>query len=215
MSEAAAVWDGEADAFDDQPDHGLADPVVRAAWWSLLSQALPAAPARVLDVGCGTGSLAVLLAEHGYDVVGVDLAPRMVERARHKAQVHEVEMDLLVGDAADPPVEGVFDVVLARHVVWALADPASVLERWLGLLAPGGVLVLVEGFWHTGAGISAADLLALVCARTGSLTWRRVSDDVALWGAPGGRRALRRHRCSLLTGGATSGRCAGPPRRRG
>ena len=185
MSEAtAAVWDGEAEGFDDQPDHGLADPVVRAAWWSLLSALVPGAPARVLDVGCGTGSLAVLLAEHGYDVVGVDLAPRMVERARHKAQVHAVEADFLVGDAADPPVEGVFDVVLARHVVWALADSASALDRWSGLLAPGGVLVLVEGFWHTGAGISAADLLSLVRARAGSVTWRHLSEEAALWGGP-------------------------------
>lgn len=150
----------------------------------MLSPLLPAAPARVLDVGCGTGSLAVLLAEHGYDVVGVDLSPAMVEQASRKAQVHGVEVDHRVGDAADPPVEGVFDVVLARHLVWALADPASALDRWLDLLAPGGVLVLVEGFWHTGAGITSADLLALITARAGSATWRHLSDGVALWGAP-------------------------------
>ena len=185
VSEAtAAAWDAEAEGFDDQPDHGLADLLVRDAWWSLLSQVLPAAPARVLDVGCGTGSLAVLLAEHGYEVIGVDLSPQMVARASQKAQVHEVEVAFEVGDAADPPVQGVFDVVLARHVVWALADPSSALERWLGLLVPGGVLVLVEGLWHTGAGITSADLLALVSARTGSLTWRLIDSDVALWGAP-------------------------------
>ena len=66
-----AAWDAEADGFDDQPDHGLRDPSVRAAWWSLLSDQLPAPPVRVLDVGSGTGSLAVLLAERGYEVVGL------------------------------------------------------------------------------------------------------------------------------------------------
>lgn len=56
-----AVWDAEAERFDDQPDHGLLDPAVRAAQWSLLSQVLP--PARVLDMASGTGSVAILLAE--------------------------------------------------------------------------------------------------------------------------------------------------------
>jgi SAM-dependent methyltransferase len=176
------AWDAEAEGFDDQPDHGLLDPDVRAAWWSVLSQLLPAVPARVLDVGSGTGSLSVLLAERGYDVIGVDLAPRMVARAIRKAQEHEVTVEFRVGDAADPPVEGPFDVVLGRHVLWALPDPAAALERWLRLLSPTGALVLVEGFWHTGAGISAADMLTLVSACTKALTWRRLSDEPALWG---------------------------------
>src|SRR5215217_5986094 len=112
-------WDREADTFDDEPDHGLRDPVVRAAWDALLAPLLPQAPATVLDLGCGTGSLSVLLAERGYDLTGVDLSPRMVERARAKAAAHEVPVRLLVGDAADPP--GVaHQGVLSRHLLWAL-----------------------------------------------------------------------------------------------
>lgn len=179
-----SAWDAEAERFDDQPDHGLLDPNVRAAWWSLLSQLLPAPPARVLDVGSGTGSLAVLLAERGYNVVGVDLAPRMVERASRKARAHAVNVDFRVGDAADPPVKGLFDVVLDRHVLWALPELSSAVERWLRLLSPAGVLVLVEGFWHTGSGITTADLLPLVSANAGRLTWRRLSDNSTLWGGP-------------------------------
>ena len=178
------AWDAEAEVFDDQPDHGLLDPDVRAAWWSLLSELLPAAPARVLDVGSGTGSLSVLLAERGYEVVGVDLAPRMVARAARKAQEYAVTVDFKVGDVAEPPVEGPFDAVLGRHVLWAMPDPSAVLERWLRLLTPTGALVLVEGFWHTGAGITAADMLALISTKTEALTWRRLSKDSALWGGP-------------------------------
>jgi SAM-dependent methyltransferase len=179
-----AAWDAEADGFDDQPDHGLRDPSVRAAWWSLLSDQLPAPPVRVLDVGSGTGSLAVLLAERGYEVVGVELAPRMVDRAVRKARDHAVDVDFRVGDAADPLVEGVFDVVLGRHILWALPDPPLALERWLRLLVPAGRLVLIEGFWHTGSGITAADFLPILSSRTRALTWRRLSDEPALWGGP-------------------------------
>jgi SAM-dependent methyltransferase len=67
------AWDSEAACFDDQPDHGLSDARVRTAWRALLQDALPAPPARVLDVGCGTGSVAVLLAELGFTVQGIDL----------------------------------------------------------------------------------------------------------------------------------------------
>lgn len=57
-----AYWDRQAATFDEDPDHGLRDPLVREAWTSLLLPLLPPAPASVVDLGCGTGSLSVLLA---------------------------------------------------------------------------------------------------------------------------------------------------------
>ena len=79
-----AFWDAEAERFDEEPDHGLRDPAVRAAWGRLLTEYLPEPPADVLDLGCGTGSLTVLLAEAGHRVHGVDLAPNMIAAARTK-----------------------------------------------------------------------------------------------------------------------------------
>jgi SAM-dependent methyltransferase len=183
MTEATrAAWDDQAQDFDDQPDHGLLDPEVRSAWSALLRQVLPAVPARILDLGSGTGSLAVLLGERGYDVLGVDLAPRMVEQAVRKARQHGVGAQFRVGDASSPEVEGLFDALLVRHVLWALPDPSAVLDRWLRLLAPDGVLVLIEGFWHTGVGLRAVELFPLLQARARTLTWRRLTDDETLWG---------------------------------
>ena len=127
-SDMADTWDAEADGFDDEPDHGLLDPQVRKAWAVLLRKLVPSR-STVLDLGCGTGSLAVLLAEHGHAVTGVDLAPRMIEAAQAKAARHGVEVAFLLGDASEPPLVGPFDVVLARHVVWALASPADALDR--------------------------------------------------------------------------------------
>jgi ubiquinone/menaquinone biosynthesis C-methylase UbiE len=149
----AGYWDAAAGSFDEQADHGLRDPRVRDAWARRLRAWLPGRPADVLDLGCGTGSLLVLLAEQGHRAVGLDLAPGMLGRARAKLDGARVGARLLVADAGDPPLAGRrFEVVLARHLLWTLPDPHAALRRWVGLVGRGGRLVLVEGRWDGPAG---------------------------------------------------------------
>lgn len=174
------LWDAEAADFDTPADHGLRDPAVRAAWRALLLEHLPPAPARVADLGCGTGTLSLLLAEEGYAVDGVDFSPAMVALARAKlgARAGVVE-----GDASDPPLAAAaYDVVLCRHVLWALPHRPTVLRRWLELLAPGGTLLLVEGFWGTGAGLRPAEVEALVRGAGGTPRVVPLSGRDDLWG---------------------------------
>lgn len=181
-TEAERFWDAQASRFDEAPDHGLRAPETRACWRDLLLSALPPAPARVADLGSGTGSVAVLLAEEGYDVHGLDLSGAMVAAARAKAAEGGGTARFRQGDAAIPPWEpSSFDVVFARHVLWALPDPAAVVGRWTRLLRPGGRLVLVEGLWHTGGGLSAARCRELVAAHRDEVTVRMLTDPL-LWG---------------------------------
>ncbi|WP_031088059.1 methyltransferase domain-containing protein [Streptomyces sp. NRRL WC-3549] len=173
-------WDDAADSFDDDPDHGLLDPAVRAAWARRMETWLPTARSEVLDLGCGTGSLALLAAGQGHRVTAVDRSPRMVRQAR--AKLAGTGSEVLVGDAADPPVgTRRFDVVLARHVVWLLPGPEAVLRHWFSLLRPGGRLVLVEGVW-SGTGLSAARLTALLAPLTERIHHEPLSGEAALWG---------------------------------
>ncbi|HEX5861086.1 MAG TPA: methyltransferase domain-containing protein [Nocardioides sp.] len=146
-------WNAEAATFDEAADHGLRDPAVREAWRGLLLSLLPASPARVADLGCGTGTLTLLLAGEGYAVDGVDFSPEMIRRARAKLGASPAAgVTFAEADAERPPLEvGAYDAVLCRHVLWAMTDPAATLRRWVALLVPGGRLVLVEGRWSTGA----------------------------------------------------------------
>jgi SAM-dependent methyltransferase len=194
-------WECQVPRYDEDVDHGLTDPAARAAWAAHLHTWLPAPPASVLDLGCGTGSLSLLALEAGHRVHGVDLAPAMVAAATSKCSGHDATF--AVGDAADPQVDGPVDAVLARHLLWTLPDPHAALARWVGLLRPGGRLVLVEGrWWPAGAatpyargaetmpwqgGVRAEDLVAaldplvdrleVVCLSSESVLWGRDVDD--------------------------------------
>jgi SAM-dependent methyltransferase len=175
-------WDEQAATFDEEPDHGLSDPAIRQAWSDLLRCLMPRPPADVIDLGCGTGSVSVILAEQGYEVRGLDLSERMVAAATSKAQAAGVAADFQQGDASNPPyAAGSADVVLARHVLWALPDPSSGLASWIRLLRPAGRLVLIEGCWTTGAGLTAEESRRLVREHRAEAIVERL-DDPALWG---------------------------------
>ncbi|MEU9917558.1 class I SAM-dependent methyltransferase [Streptomyces sp. NPDC051001] len=182
-TEARMDWDAEAASFDEEPDHGLRDPEVRAAWADRLRSWLPGRACDILDLGCGTGSLSLLAAEQGHRVTGVDSSPAMVDLARAKLAGRDAAF--LVGDAATPPVgEQRFDVVLVRHVLWALPDPGRALRHWRELLRPGGRLVLIEGVWGavSPVGIPAERLTALLDSVAAHVRVERLSGDPLLWG---------------------------------
>lgn len=95
---------------------------------------------RVLDLGCATGALGVVLRERGSYVAGVELDPSAAEAAR------AVLDRVVVGDLESPEVldtfdEGSFDTIIFGDVLEHLRDPLPPLARALSLLAPGGSVV--------------------------------------------------------------------------
>lgn len=114
-----------------------------AQWLADYLVGLPA-PARVLEVGCGTGDLAqrVLGRLAGVDWLMTDIAPTMLERARRRfAARPQLRFAVLDGehpDLAEPP----FDLICASLAVQWFTDLEAGLGRLFGLLAPGGDLVV-------------------------------------------------------------------------
>ena len=67
-------WSGRAAGFDLQPSHAALNEAQHQAWLDLLREVAGPLPLAVLDVGCGTGFLAMRMAELGHTAVGIDLA---------------------------------------------------------------------------------------------------------------------------------------------
>ncbi len=100
--------------------------------------------ARVLDVGCGPGSLARHLARDGHTVIGIDADPLMIDRAQYLAtEVNGVTFE--IGDVRHLRFdEGVFDVALATNVIFLLADPLAGLRQMVRAVKPGGIIAMLN-----------------------------------------------------------------------
>ncbi|HEU4673398.1 MAG TPA: methyltransferase domain-containing protein [Candidatus Limnocylindrales bacterium] len=151
-AELIAAWDRGAATYDAMPRHGILHDDEWRAWRRLLAAILGdaahsrIAPRRILDVGTGTGVVALLAAELGHDVTGVDLSREMLARARSKAAEAGLPVDWRVADAAALPPDLVgFDVVIARHVLWTLPRPDRALTSWRDAARAGGLIVVIDG----------------------------------------------------------------------
>jgi cyclopropane fatty-acyl-phospholipid synthase-like methyltransferase len=125
-------------------------------------------PGRALDIGCGTGTNVITMAQHGWDVTGVDFANRAIQIARQKLQRAGVKAQLVVSDATRlDHIAGPFDLILdigCLHGILPDRRPAY-YTNLTRLLAPNGTYLLYA-FWKDPAankqnGLNQADLQAL------------------------------------------------------
>jgi SAM-dependent methyltransferase len=112
---------------------------------------LPAGCGKALDVGCGTGAFARLLAERSKSVLALDLSPEMIRRARERstefANIEFEVSDILAREFAHAEFDFIASVATMHHL-----PLASVLAQLKGALKPEGVLVILdlvepEGFY--------------------------------------------------------------------
>ncbi len=104
---------------------------------------------RALDIGTGTGQLAIYLARAGFSVTAVDLSEKMITKAGEYAQTHHLDIDFQVQDAERLSfAENTFDVVVARNLLWTLPHPDRALTEWRRVMKPGGRLIVSDGLWY-------------------------------------------------------------------
>jgi SAM-dependent methyltransferase len=95
----------------------------------------------VLDVGCGTGVVAITAVQKGARVQGLDLTPELLDRARENARIANVTIDFREGDVeALPFQDGAFDIVLSQFGHMFAPRPDVALAEMLRVLKPGGTI---------------------------------------------------------------------------
>ena len=101
---------------------------------------------RVLDLGCGSGRHSIFLAEHGFDVCGIDASPEGIKIAGKKLGEKKLEADLKVGDIYEklPYPDGSFGAIVStramhHNTIEKIRELIKEMER---ILAPGGMVFI-------------------------------------------------------------------------
>jgi len=98
-----------------------------------------------LDVGCGSGQLALLAARDGMRVTGVDIAPNLIQRAQARARAENLNARFLEGDAEALPFEDAsFDVVTSLIGAMFAPRPDLVARELLRVCSPGGTIAMAN-----------------------------------------------------------------------
>ncbi|KKG13013.1 SAM-dependent methlyltransferase [Methanosarcina sp. 2.H.T.1A.6] len=121
----------------------------RTVWKQIFENSLVSGKRlKVLDVGTGTGFLALLFAEMGHEVTGIDISAGMLEKARSNSDNMGLEIDLFHGDAENLPFEdGHFDLVVSKYLLWTLPEPSCAIREWKRVLKPEGMIFAIDGNW--------------------------------------------------------------------
>ncbi len=107
-------------------------------------------PGRALDLGCGTGTNLLTLAQHGWQVTGIDVSSLAICRARRKARRAGLRLDVRQGDASDlshlsPPFDLALDIGCYHGL--SPAQQSRYADGLSRLVRPGGTFLLY-GFEH-------------------------------------------------------------------
>jgi SAM-dependent methyltransferase len=118
---------------------------------------------RALDIGCGTGTNIITLANAGWQVTGFDFAARAIQIAKRKIKKADIQADLFIDDAAKmKKVYGQFELALDLGCFHSIHNKADYLTQLTRILAPNGFW-LMYGFFKpetqlSGPGLAEADI---------------------------------------------------------
>lgn len=96
----------------------------------------------ILDIGTGSGFLAILMASLGHRVTGIDLSSSMIESAKKLSEALGYNIDFKVMDAENLDFQNEsFDVVMSRNLTWTLPNVENAYKEWYRILKPHGMLI--------------------------------------------------------------------------
>jgi ubiquinone/menaquinone biosynthesis C-methylase UbiE len=121
----------------------------KIAWLTFFDRILGQEKMEIIDVGTGPGIMALLLAELGHIVTGIDISDKMLNKAKENATNYGQKINFIYSDAEKLPFDDMtYDAVVNRHLLWTLSDPYVALMEWKRVLKPEGKLIIIDGNWH-------------------------------------------------------------------
>ena len=122
-----------------------------AAWKTLIEQHLEDYQnGKILDVGCGTGFISLLLAQIGCDVIAIDNNVAMLKEAEKTSEElgFSNKITFMLKDAASMDfTDNTFDAVISRHAFWLFNNPKKVYREWYRILKSGGSMLNLDANW--------------------------------------------------------------------
>jgi 2-polyprenyl-3-methyl-5-hydroxy-6-metoxy-1,4-benzoquinol methylase len=131
----AQFWD---DSYKEDAEHTLVPDKIVAA------EIADLAPGRALDLGCGSGQNALMLAEQGWSVLGVDFSEHAVTLANAVAEQRGLDARFLVADTTAWRPDEQFELVLSTFALPGGDGNARVMSTAAAALKPGGTLLVAE-----------------------------------------------------------------------
>ncbi len=146
VEEFKSSWRDRAEAHYNHWTAGSVKNQVQLAFrshWEVFSELIgPRAPGRVLEVGCGRGSLSSYFAANGWDATLLDSSPDVIEIAKKIFSTNGHSGQFIVGDALDLPFDDEsFDVVASIGLLEHFEEPGRTLDEQWRMLKPGGWLL--------------------------------------------------------------------------
>jgi len=140
-------WDAEVMALYRHDMQEIWDPVVAKHIWNQYHNqldiylAIAEGPSkRILDIGCAQGTLALILAELAHQVTAVDIRQSFLDYAASRHEHGDIRF--IHADILELDLDERFDLIFANQVIEHLIHPVDFLRKLLGMLNPGGKLVV-------------------------------------------------------------------------
>lgn len=139
-------------------------------------------PGRVLDLGCGTGTNVITLAEHGWQAKGIDFVPRAIRIARRKARRKGVmdRAEFQVGDALSRnSFQGEYDLILDIGCFHAFTNTEAGIyaDNVRAHLVVGGRLLMYAHLWQEDIGYGASEVSLATLGESLELVWRKDGEE--------------------------------------
>ena len=141
-------WNRRAEIYNHSVMREYGDRRTHEAWREIYSEAVSGKSGKLMDCGCGPGTVTLYVSDLGFEITDYDQSPEMLKVARRNAETFGIEAEFVQGDAEEMPFDDeTFDVIVSQNMMWTVPHPDKVLSEWYRVLKPGGCLVYVDGDW--------------------------------------------------------------------